>query len=59
MARLPILSLIFVAFRLQISSDSAQESVTSAKENLLASCKAAETAATAAISMPRYLGFGY
>lgn len=51
----PILSLIFVAFRLQISSASAQDSVASAKENLLASCRAAERAATATASMPRYM----
>ncbi|KAG5652872.1 hypothetical protein H0H81_003302 [Sphagnurus paluster] len=51
----PILSLLFVAFRLQLSLSSAQDSVASAKSNLLASCQAAERAATAASSMPRYL----
>ena len=51
----PILSLLFVAFRLKLSSDSAQSSVDSAKENLLASCLAAEKAATSAASMPRYM----
>jgi hypothetical protein len=51
----PILSLLFVAFRLQLSSDSAQNAVDSAKDNLLASCRAAEKAATAAASMPRYM----
>ncbi|KAI1795725.1 hypothetical protein LXA43DRAFT_881696 [Ganoderma leucocontextum] len=51
----PILSLIFVVFRLQLSSVSAQDAVTNAKEDLLASCKAAEHAATTAASMPRYL----
>jgi hypothetical protein len=51
----PILSLLFVAFRLQISSASAQDSISTAKANLLASCRAAETAATATASMPRYL----
>ncbi|KAI0084851.1 hypothetical protein BDY19DRAFT_469538 [Irpex rosettiformis] len=51
----PILSLLFVAFRLQLSSDSAQSSVDSAKENLIASCLAAEKAATATASMPRYM----
>lgn len=51
----PILSLLFVAFRLQLSSASAQDAVDSAKDNLLASCKAAETAATSAASMPRYM----
>ncbi|KAF9010588.1 hypothetical protein BDQ17DRAFT_931270 [Cyathus striatus] len=51
----PILSLLFIAFRLQASLDSSQDAVASAKDNLLASCKAAETAATSAASMPRYL----
>jgi hypothetical protein len=51
----PILSLIFVAFRLQLSSASAQDAVAGAKENLLTSCKAAEQAATAAASMPRFM----
>ncbi|KAG6865489.1 hypothetical protein C0991_002203 [Blastosporella zonata] len=51
----PILSLAFVAFRLQLSLASAEDGVTSAKSSLLASCKAAETAATSAASMPRYM----
>ena len=51
----PILSLIFVVFRLQLSSTSAQDAVNNAKDDLLASCKAAEHAATTAASMPRYL----
>jgi hypothetical protein len=51
----PIISLLFIAFRLQISSASAQDSVVSAKQNLLASCQAAETAAGATASMPRYM----
>ena len=51
----PILSLLFVAFRLQISSASAQDAVAGAKGDLLTSCKAAEQAATAAASMPRYM----
>lgn len=51
----PILSLLFVAFRLQLSSASAQDAVSSAKDDLLASCQAAEKAATAAASMPRYM----
>ncbi|KAI0072507.1 hypothetical protein K474DRAFT_1604961 [Panus rudis PR-1116 ss-1] len=51
----PIISLLFVAFRLQISSASAQDAVANAKGDLLTSCKAAETAATSAASMPRYL----
>lgn len=51
----PILSLLFVAFRLLLSTDSANDAVASAKDDLLASCKAAEQAATAAASMPRYM----
>jgi hypothetical protein len=51
----PILSLLFVAFRLQLSLASAQDTVASVKDDLLASCKAAEQAATSAASMPRFL----
>ncbi|KAG7446606.1 uncharacterized protein BT62DRAFT_1076147 [Guyanagaster necrorhizus] len=51
----PILSLFFIAFRLYSSLESSQESIESAKSTLLASCKAAEKAATATASMPRYL----
>lgn len=51
----PILSLLFVAFRLQLSGASASEAAANAKDDLLTSCRAAEQAATAAASMPRYL----
>ncbi|KAF8647151.1 hypothetical protein AX16_006982 [Volvariella volvacea WC 439] len=51
----PILSLILVLFRLQLSLASSQQAVANAKDNLLTSCKAAEQAATAAASMPRYM----
>jgi hypothetical protein len=51
----PILSLAFVAFRLQLSLASSQDSVANAKDNLLASCKAAEGAATSTASMPRFM----
>jgi K+-transporting ATPase A subunit len=51
----PILSLLFVAFRLQLSSAASQDAIANAKGNLLTSCKAAEQAATAAASMPRYM----
>ncbi|KZT22231.1 hypothetical protein NEOLEDRAFT_1164276 [Neolentinus lepideus HHB14362 ss-1] len=51
----PILSLLFIAFRLELSSASAQDAVSNAKGDLLTSCKAAEQAATAAASMPRYM----
>lgn len=51
----PILSLIFIAFRLQLSLGDAQNAVASAKDDLISACKAAEEAATSAASMPRYL----
>ncbi|KAI0744143.1 hypothetical protein C8Q80DRAFT_881646 [Daedaleopsis nitida] len=51
----PIISLVFVVFRLQISSDTAKDAAQNVKEDLMASCKAAERAATSAASMPRYL----
>jgi len=51
----PVLSLAFVAFRLQLSLASSQDSVANAKDNLLASCRAAEEAATSTASMPRFL----
>ncbi|TRM69986.1 hypothetical protein BD626DRAFT_563681 [Schizophyllum amplum] len=54
----PILSLLFVAFRLAISSSSMQDSVDSAKDNMIASCKAAENAATSSASLPRYMAMG-
>lgn len=54
----PILSLLFVAFRLQISSSSAQDAVSDAKGDLLSSCTAAEKAAAAAASLPRYMAEG-
>lgn len=54
----PIISLLFVAFRLEISSQSAQDSVADAKSQLLASCAAAEKAATVAASLPRYMAIG-
>jgi len=51
----PVLSLIFVAFRLQISLASAESDIASAKNDLLAGCSAAEQAATVAASLPRYM----
>ncbi|KIK09980.1 hypothetical protein K443DRAFT_671297 [Laccaria amethystina LaAM-08-1] len=51
----PILSLIFVAFRLQLSMTSLEGSILNVKSDILSSCKAAEHAATAAASMPRYM----
>ena len=54
----PIISLLFVAFRLSISSASAEDSVADAKAKLLSSCSAAEKAATVAASLPRYMAIG-
>ena len=51
----PIISLILVAFRLQASLASAESALDNVKNDLLASCTAAERAATATASMPRYL----
>lgn len=51
----PILSLLFVAFRLQISSAAAQDAIANAKGDLQTACKAAEQAASAAASMPRIM----
>jgi hypothetical protein len=47
-----------VAFRLQLSLASAEDAVSDAKDNLLTSCKAAEHAATAAASLPRFMAIG-
>ncbi|KAH9995661.1 hypothetical protein BJV74DRAFT_976241 [Russula compacta] len=51
----PILSLVFIAFRLQISSDSAQTAINNAKGDLLTGCLAAQKAASSAASMPRFM----
>lgn len=51
----PILSLLFVAFRLQLSLSASQDAVANAKDDLLTSCTAAEQAATSAASMPRIM----
>ena len=51
----PILSLLFIAFRLLLSYDSIKQSVESAKDNLVASCRAAQEAASSTASMPRYM----
>lgn len=51
----PILSLIFIAFRLQLSSDSAQTAINNAKGDLLTGCLAAQRAASSAASMPRFM----
>ena len=51
----PVISLIIVAFRLRLSLASAENGLDSVKNDLLASCTAAEKAATAAASLPRYM----
>lgn len=51
----PILSLIFIAFRLNISSESAQTAINNAKGDLLTGCQAAQRAASSAASMPRFM----
>jgi hypothetical protein len=51
----PILSLIFIAFRLLLSSDSAQTAANNAKGDLLAGCLAAQGAASSAVNMPRFM----
>jgi hypothetical protein len=51
----PILSLIFIAFRLQLSSDSAQKAIDNAKSDILAGCLAAQRAASSAANMPRFM----
>ncbi|KAF9478798.1 hypothetical protein BDN70DRAFT_993907 [Pholiota conissans] len=51
----PIISLIFIAFRLQLSLTDAQNAALNAKDELLTSCKAAEQAAASAASMPHFM----
>ncbi|KAL4073825.1 hypothetical protein V8B97DRAFT_2003536 [Scleroderma yunnanense] len=51
----PIISLVFIIFRLQLSSAESQTAVANAKDDLLSACHAAEQAATASASLPRYL----
>ncbi|KAG8956681.1 plasma membrane fusion protein prm1 [Tulasnella sp. 424] len=54
----PILSLLFVVFRLFSSISDAQDSGDGAKRVLLSSCNSAQTAATVAASLPRYMAEG-
>lgn len=51
----PILSLLFVIFRLQLSASASQDAVASARGDLLSSCQAAEQASSAAVNMPRFM----
>lgn len=54
----PLISLLFVLFRLQASGDVARDSVNESKNALQASCLAAERAASVGASLPRYLAQG-
>lgn len=54
----PVISLIFVLFRLQSSSGAAQNSIEDTKGSVVASCKAAEHAASVGASLPRFLAQG-
>jgi hypothetical protein len=51
----PIFAIILIIFRLQSAADSVQGSVSTAKETFLASCRAAEGAASSTASFPRYM----
>lgn len=51
----PVISLVFVAFRLQLSLASAENGLITAQNDILSSCNAAQQAATGAASFPRYL----
>ncbi|VDC06833.1 unnamed protein product [Peniophora sp. CBMAI 1063] len=51
----PILSIVFIIFRLILSGDSAQNAVDGAKDDLLSACLAAQEAAASTASMPRYM----
>ncbi|KAJ9477803.1 Plasma membrane fusion protein PRM1 [Pseudozyma hubeiensis] len=52
---IPLISLLFVATRMLISSNDANDSVSSAKSNLLSACNAAESTASLAASFPHFL----
>ncbi|KAG8900076.1 plasma membrane fusion protein prm1 [Tulasnella sp. 403] len=54
----PILSLLFIVFRLFDSTSSAQAASDDAKHTLLASCQAAQTAATVATNIPSFMAEG-
>lgn len=52
---IPLISLLFVAFRLIMSSHDVNDSVSSAKTSLLSSCHAVEATASLAASLPHFL----
>ena len=51
----PILSIVFIVFRLILSGDAAQSAIDNAKDDMLVACKAAQQAAASTASMPRYM----
>jgi hypothetical protein len=51
----PILSILFIVFRLILSGDAAQTAVNNAKDDMLTACQAAQEAASSTASMPRYM----
>ncbi|KAI0027881.1 hypothetical protein K488DRAFT_90359 [Vararia minispora EC-137] len=51
----PILSILFIIFRLILSGDAAQSAIGNARGDLLTACVAAQEAAASAASMPRYM----
>jgi len=51
----PVISLAFVAFRFYLASLRAHNLVDDSKELLIASCFAAQRAATVAVSIPRWM----
>lgn len=54
----PVISLLFIAYRLIDSTSNASSNIADAKSELMASCLAAQRAASVAASMPRYLAIG-
>lgn len=54
----PILSLLFIVFRLLMSMDDAQNASDDAKKALLSSCNAAQTASGAVVNIPRFMAEG-
>lgn len=51
----PILSLLFIVFRLLMSMTDAQDASNDAKRALMSSCNAAQTASGAVINIPRFM----
>jgi hypothetical protein len=51
----PVISLAFVAFRFYLAALRAHDLIDDAKSHLIASCFAAQRAATVAVSLPRWM----